>query len=136
MPTHTHTAEHFKNILNTEGYYLLVAKENDKVIGTSQLNIIQDVAFNNKPYGVIEWVVVDKDHRKQGIGRKIFEKIDEICIENNCDSVMLTSSLARWEAHLFYEKMGYVAPVKGFRKEYPERAITKREYNIRRYKKR
>lgn len=117
-----------------ETCYLLVAKENEKVIATAQLDIIQTLAFGNQPYGVIEFVVTDKDYRRQGIMRKMFEEIDRIAIENNCESVMLTSSLPRIEAHLFYEEMGYVAPVRGFRKEYPEKAITKREANKRRYK--
>lgn len=129
------TSEFFKKVTDIPGCYLLVAEMDDKIVGTVQLNIIQNIAFGGQPYGTVEWVITDKDHRRQGVGRKMFEEIDRICIEHNCDSVMLTSSLANWESHLFYEKMGYVAPVKGFRKEFPERAITKREYNLRRYKK-
>ena len=114
--------------------HILVAKEDGKVIGTAQVDIIHTLAFGNQPYAAIEFVVVNKEHRRKGVASKIFEQIDKICLENDCESAMLTSTIYRTEAHLFYEEMGYVAAVRGFRKEFPEKIITKREANKRIYK--
>ncbi len=126
-----------KNFIDnlSENTYLLVADDDGKIVGTAQLDIIKTLAFGDQPYGVLEFVVVDKNIRRKGVGRKIFEEIDNICRKHNCESCMLTSTIYRTEAHLFYEEMGYVAAVRGFRKEYPEKIVTKREANKRLYKK-
>lgn len=120
---------------NNPNVHLLVNDIDGKIVATAQLDIINTLAFGPQPYGAIEFVVTDKNERRHGYMRQIFEEIDNICEQYNCESVMLTSTITRMEAHHFYENMGYVAAVKGFRKEYPEKIITKREANRRIYKK-
>ena len=96
-------------------YYLLVAKRGEKVVGTSIGILCQAL---DAPFFVIENVVVDETCRKQGIGREIFDALDAIAKENNCQYAMLVSSGFRKTAHRFYEEMGYTEDVRGFRKYY------------------
>ena len=105
-------------IQNNPDTYLLIAEEKGRLVATAQLNIVNTLAFGSKPYGVVEFVVTDKDERCRGYMRAIFRRIDEICKDKDCESVMLTSGANRKVAHLFYNKMGYSAAVKGFRKEF------------------
>ena len=52
-------------------------------------------------------IVVDKNYRGKGYGKRLMEKIEEWAKENNCNGIRLTSNTNRKEAHLFYENMGY-----------------------------
>ena len=52
-------------------------------------------------------IVVDKNYRGKGYGKRLMEKIEEWAKENNCNGIRLTSNANRKAAHLFYEKIGY-----------------------------
>lgn len=96
-------------------YALLVAKEGNVVCGSSIGIICQAL---DAPFLVVENVVVDARYRQKGIGRKIFQALDEFALANDCQYALLVSSGFRKKAHCFYEAMGYVDDVRGFRKYY------------------
>lgn len=88
-------------------YSLYVAKINDKVIGAFELLIMDNFAHKGAPSGIVEDVVVDNDYRSKGIGKKMMEYAINICWENNCYKLVLSSSKQRERAHKFYEKLGF-----------------------------
>lgn len=98
-----------------QDYSLLVAKQGERVLGTSIGIVCQAL---DAPFLVIENVVVDSSCRKQGVGRRIFEALDDFAKENHCQYALLVSSGFRKVAHCFYEAMGYTEDVRGFRKYY------------------
>lgn len=108
----------FDKINSDKNYYLLVAKENNKIIGAVLGIVCYSIPIEGLSFMVIEDVVVKKEYRKKGVGKKLFEHLDEIAIKNNCAYSFLVSGERRKEAHLFYLKQGYNEPVKGFRKKY------------------
>lgn len=55
----------------------------------------------------VTYVAVAEEYRKQGIGRKIFAEIENICRKKGCKAIELTSANFRTEAHAFYESMGF-----------------------------
>ena len=105
--------QQFEKIDNQPEYCLLVAKEDERVLGTAMGIVCQAL---DTPFLVIENVVVDPSCRKQGLGRKIFNHLEGFAKENHCQYIILVSSGFRKEAHQFYEAMGYVEDVRGFRK--------------------
>lgn len=105
----------FEKIKQKQDYYLLVAKENKKVLGTAIGIVCQAL---DVPFLVIENVVVDATCRNQGVGKKIFQELDNIATESNCQYAILVSSGFRKVAHKFYQSMGYEDDVRGFRKYY------------------
>lgn len=105
----------YKATAERPGYYLLVAKREEKVVGTSIGILCQAL---DAPFLVIENVVVDEACHRRGVGREIFAALDVIAEENNCQYAMLVSSSFRKSAHRFYEEMGYTEDVRGFRKYY------------------
>lgn len=107
--------ENFLRTSERPEYILLTAKEGERVAGTA-IGVIC-VALDT-PFLVVENVVVDEEFRGRGIGRKIFEKLDEFARENNCAYALLVSSGFRKDAHAFYEAIGYNDDVRGFRKYY------------------
>lgn len=107
----------YQEILNNDDYIILVAKE-DNIIGTAMGICCKTLAFKGKNFLVVEDVIVSDKYRRKGIGRKLFEALDNFAIDKNCAYSILVSSDFRLEAHIFYEKMGYIDGVKGFRKGY------------------
>ncbi len=103
---------------NDENYYLLVAKENDKIIGTVLGIVCYSIPMSGMSFMVVEDVIVKEEFRQKGVGRMLFDEIDRISLERNCAYSMLVSSAHRTEAHKFYDSMGYSDPALGFRKKY------------------
>jgi GNAT superfamily N-acetyltransferase len=56
---------------------------------------------------VIGGLVVDREHRKQGIGRQLLAHAENWTSQRGCSIVRLWSSSTRTEAHRFYERVGY-----------------------------
>ena len=89
---------------NTE---LLAAEREQVVQGTALLTLCMDVMFKEQPFAVIENVVVAPECRGKGIGSALFARLESIALQRNCSKVMLLSSAARSEAHVFFQKLGY-----------------------------
>lgn len=107
--------EIYKEMLRDENYYLVVAKEDDEVIGSALGICCKCLAVS---FLVIEDVVVKEGIRGKGIGKKLMESLDEFAKRKNCAYAILVSSGHRKAAHKFYEKFGFVEDVRGFRKVY------------------
>jgi GNAT superfamily N-acetyltransferase len=56
---------------------------------------------------VIAGLVVDRHHRRLGIGRALMDRAEVWVRERGCSMVRLTSSATRNAAHRFYEHLGY-----------------------------
>jgi len=107
----------FAQMKSDSAYHLLVAVNEDNNVVGSVLGIIcKSLAAHYESFLVIEDVIVDDSLRRAGIGRALFEKIEQIALENTCAYSILVSSGFRTEAHRFYENMGYTESVVGFRK--------------------
>jgi len=76
-------------------YKLVVAYDNDKMVGTAR--IISD----GECYGWVHDVVVDPDYRKQGLGKLIMDKL----IED--DKNLLIGLTSSFEAVDFYLSLGF-----------------------------
>lgn len=88
-----------------DGIHLVCLSENQSVIGTGRINIIESV-------GVISQMAIKRENQKTGIGRKI---LSELILK--CDSLGIkTIELSARESALdFYRKSGF----KSFGNKYP-----------------
>ena len=105
----------YQEMLFDDNYLLLVAKENNIVIGSALGICCKCLAVS---FLVIEDVIVKDGLRGKGIGRKLMESLDEFAKRKHCAYAILVSSAYRIEAHKFYEKAGFKDSVAGFRKLY------------------
>jgi len=92
--------------------YLLVADLSNSVVGTVQLNICPDAMYKQQPYALIENIIVDKTSEKQGIGKALLNKVEDICGMHHCSKIMLLSANQRHDAHNFFEQSGYSGSTK------------------------
>lgn len=109
--------ERYRSILGNKNYTLLVAREDGQILGTALVIVCTGIP---EDFLVIEDVIVNEEIRGKGIGKAIFAQIDTMAEEMQCNYAILISSGFRKGAHQFYEKMGYVDDVRGFRKVYIE----------------
>lgn len=99
--------ERIEEIQNNPNSFLLVCEIDQKVIGTAHLHICLDALVENRPFGVVERVIVTEHVQSKGYGSELMKYIENICIQRNCMKIFLTSGASRSEAHHFYEKLGY-----------------------------
>ncbi len=99
-------------------YLLLIAKENNEIIGSACGFIMDSLASGSKPILFIDSVVVKKNSRRMGIGTNLFIKLDEFAKKHHVASAILVSATFRMAAHEFYKSVGFINDVRGFRKEY------------------
>jgi GNAT superfamily N-acetyltransferase len=95
--------------INTYPDYAIYAAERDdgRIAGTFGLLVIDKLAHNGKPSGIVEDVVVDESLRGHGIGREMMRFAMEYCRARGCYKLALSSNLKRTEAHGFYETLGF-----------------------------
>jgi GNAT superfamily N-acetyltransferase len=96
-------------------YHLMVAEDNDIVVGTIVLAVLPGFAHGTSPFGVVEYVVVDEKHRSKGIGKLMMEAAKSLAKGAGCYKIMLTSDNRRERAHEFYKSIGFEPSAQGFR---------------------
>lgn len=97
----------FNKFLTYPNYSLYVAVIGERVVGTFELLIMDNLAHRGKPSGIVEDVVVSGEYRSHGIGRKMMVCAMDACREAGCYKLMLSSSIHRDRAHQFYLDLGF-----------------------------
>jgi len=92
-----------QKIIQDENHYLCIFEYDDKLVGTGTLLIQMNLSHGGKSYGHIENIVVDEEHRKKGIGKKIINHLIEKTKEKSCYKVLLNCK--KHNVH-FYAKSG------------------------------
>ena len=87
-------------------YYLLVAEEQDEVMGMASFSI-KYYLHREKPVLYIGSMVVKEKFRSQGIGGKLMEEVERTARQRGCNSIQLNSNKRRKGAHRFYENLGF-----------------------------
>jgi GNAT superfamily N-acetyltransferase len=88
-------------------YHLYVASQNNKVIGTFALLIMDNLAHHGTPSAIVEDVAVDSLCQSQGVGKLMMEYAMRLCKEAGCYKLVLSSNVRRVRAHQFYESLGF-----------------------------
>jgi GNAT superfamily N-acetyltransferase len=53
-------------------------------------------------------LVVDAEHRRHGVGRRLVTAVEEWALQRGLEAVTVRSNVVRPESHPFYEGLGYV----------------------------
>ncbi|HUT68385.1 MAG TPA: GNAT family N-acetyltransferase [Dehalococcoidales bacterium] len=111
--------EEYRRVFNkmsaVPGYRLLVAEEDGEILGTTVLVILPGFTHGVSPFAVVEYVVVDEQYRRRGIGKLLMDYVIARSKEAGCYKIMLTSDKRREQAHQFYKSLGFAASAHGFR---------------------
>lgn len=109
--------EIFSKIKNDPNHIILVAKAENKVVGSVLGVICHELIGNCSPFMVLEDVAVLSSFRRKGIAKKLMLQIEEKAKMNGCNMILFVSSIHREGAHKLYESLGYgTDKVNGYRK--------------------
>lgn len=100
--------EHYMNKYSENGNYeVIVAKEDNKIVGSITFYKIDLFTFSFQPALEIFNVAVLKEYRGKEIAQKLFDFIIEYAKDNGYKSIYLTCLDSAFAAHRLYEKMGF-----------------------------
>jgi GNAT superfamily N-acetyltransferase len=97
----------FERFARYPDYTLYVAEQDDKVVGTFALLVMDNLGHLGSPSGIVEDVVVAPARQSGGIGRTMMQFAMERCREKDCYKLVLSSNAKRERAHAFYEQLGF-----------------------------
>jgi len=97
----------FKKMQAYPNYKVYVAENEEDIVGTFALLIMDNLAHKGTPSGVVEDVAVLTNLQGKGIGKRMMEFAMEKCREAGCYKLTLSSNLIRTEAHAFYESLDF-----------------------------
>lgn len=87
-----------------ENTVLAICKIDDAIVGMASMATYKVISGHK---GMIEDVVVDKDQRGKGIGRRLMEKLLEEGKKQNLDQMLLFSGHHRLPAINLYKSLGF-----------------------------
>lgn len=88
-------------------YKFFVAVEDDVVIGTYAILVMDNIGHLGTPSALVESVAVDPSLQGRGVGQTMMDHAMRVAGEKGCYKLALSSSLKRVRAHAFYGKLGY-----------------------------
>ena len=88
-------------------YTLYVAEQDNEIVGTFALLVMDNLGHLGSPSGIVEDVVVAPARQGNGIGQAMMRFALERAYEKRCYKLMLSSNAKRGRAHAFYESLGY-----------------------------
>lgn len=97
----------FKEVINDSSNVMITAKIKGEIIGFVQLQIHKDIFEECNPYITVWSVRIKKEYRRKKFGTKLFEHIEKIANEYNCEFICLLADKENNVANHFYTKLGF-----------------------------
>lgn len=97
----------FQKMQSYPNYKIYVAEKEGEIIGTFALLIMDNLAHQGTPSGVVEDVAVLNNLQGKGIGKLMMKFAMEQCKQAGCYKLVLSSNVKRGEAHAFYESLDF-----------------------------
>jgi GNAT superfamily N-acetyltransferase len=97
----------FERFARYPDYTLYVAEQDDEIVGSFALLVMDNLGHLGSPSGMVEDVVVAPARQSSGIGAAMMRFALERCREKRCYKLVLSSNAKRARAHAFYESLGY-----------------------------
>ena len=111
--------EYFEKIINDKNSLNYVYEDNGEIVGilTSSKQTSRPLQIlNSRIVYFIDDIVVDSNHRKKGIGKKLFNHLLDQAKQDNVDAIELNVWSFNESAIKFYESLGMT--VKNMKMEY------------------
>jgi GNAT superfamily N-acetyltransferase len=98
-------AQRLTRILARHDQQFIVADVDARVVAWAHAVVVDYV--DTELFVRIAGLVVDRDHRRMGVGRALLTRAEAWAAEQGCSLVRLSSTSTRTAAHRFYESVGY-----------------------------
>ena len=97
--------KYFEDLINNE--YVIVATDNNIVIGYLAGSINEKGSYSMIQYGDINNMFLDEKYRGQGIGKTLIDNFKKYCIDNGIQNLKVVASFKNKDAQKFYKKLGF-----------------------------
>ena len=108
-------ADAFAKIDADPNQLLLVGELDGALVATLQLTFLQYLMHRGRPIGLVEAVRVSRPLRNRKIGERLMEAAIDEAKRRGCARVQLTTNKKRFDAHRFYERLGFEASHQGMK---------------------
>lgn len=99
------TVKSLQEVVADKNIQLMVAVEEDRIIGMGANYIIHKIA-SKKCY--LEDLIVDESYRGKGVGSKLLQALIDSARAEGVRTLEFMTATHRTDAHRFYEKIGFV----------------------------
>lgn len=107
----------FERLSCNDAYVFLSAVENNKLVGSVMGVVCQELYGDCRPFLVMENMIVDQDSRKKGVGKLLFNKLEQIAKMRGCVQIILVTETSRKDACAFYQSCGFQLDHAGYKKK-------------------
>jgi len=118
-PLNSRYSQAFTAIDRDPNNELIVAENNNEIVGMLQLTFIPYLTHTGSWRCLIEGVRIHADHRGKGLGSQFFEWAIDRAKQRQCSIVQLTSDKSRPDAIKFYHSLGFKDTHEGFKLALP-----------------
>ena len=113
--------EHISALSEDPRAALFVCQIDQVVVGTATVNLCRDVMYGERPFAVVENVVVFERLRGQGIGTALMLAVQQFCADARCAKIMVMDATGDTRVQHFFARAGYQGDVKrGFVRYFPQ----------------
>ena len=92
---------------NDPFYYVFVGVEDNRIVSSVTIVIIENLTHNLRPYALIENVVTHTDYRGRHYATELIKYTSEIANKHGCYKIMLLSGSKAETTLRFYESCGF-----------------------------
>jgi ribosomal protein S18 acetylase RimI-like enzyme len=97
----------FRRLQKNPDYTLLGVREGGRLVGSVMGIRCEELYGHCRPFMVVEDMIVDRAHRRRGIGSELMRAIEQEAVRHDCSYIMLVTDATRRQALGFYERLGY-----------------------------
>jgi GNAT superfamily N-acetyltransferase len=94
-------------IMNDPNHHIIVADHNNQIISSCVCVVVPNLSRSARPYALIENVVTEGGHRRQGYAGACLDFAKEIAISEGCYKMMLLTGHKDAGTLNLYRKAGY-----------------------------
>ena len=99
------TKRRYDAIKQKQDHAIFVGEQDGQVVAL--LHLYERPAFDKPPEVIVQALVVDRNCRGTGVGKKMMNMAERWALDRGFSSVALTSRVSRSDAHSFYNRIGY-----------------------------
>ena len=98
--------ESLRKMADSDAYQVLLSEDEGQVVGLLSLSFRRTL-FHSAPTALIDELVVEQDHRRQGIGQQLISEAIERCWAAGCCEIEVSTERSNEAAQEFYRQHGF-----------------------------
>lgn len=98
-------------------HVILAARVDGECVGTATGVVCHGLYGGFDTYMVVEDMVVDESHRRQGVASALLAELEAIARDRGCNQIILLTESVRADAVALYQANGFEARWTGFKKK-------------------